>query len=226
MAMSRAVLSSAIVLYFVICLEILIMISPFAVFFYSAFNPLLLGLARYPATRWLSSFFFVHLIAPPNGLLQSLRIMGSVLFVAGLVVFLVCAIQIYVDKFLKTGPAFKALYSVIRHPQYLSLALTGIGLAILWPRFLVVVLWIGMVLVYYLLAKDEERRKVEAARRRTLSRLFHADQLRHARSHRQYRRRLAIVQTAPYDRDDYRLHPPPFWPPSGASFHARRCKPF
>ena len=161
MAGSKAALSGAIVLYFVICLEILIMISPFAGFFYSAFNPFLLGLARYPATRWLSSFFFVHLVAPPNGLLQFLRVMGSVLFVAGLAVFFVCAIQVYAGKFLKTGPALKALYSVIRHPQYLSLAVSGIGLAILWPRFLVVVLWIVMVLVYYLLAKDEERRMLK-----------------------------------------------------------------
>jgi len=84
MARSKAVLSGAIVLYFVICLEILIMISPFAGFFYSAFNPFLLGLAKYPATRWLSSFFFVHLVAPPNGFLQFLRVMGSVGFVAGL----------------------------------------------------------------------------------------------------------------------------------------------
>jgi len=161
MARSKAVLSGAIVLYFVICLEILIMISPFAGFFYSAFNPFLLGLAKYPATRWLSSFFFVHLVAPPNGFLQFLRVMGSVLFVTGIVVFLVCALQVYASKFLKTGPALKALYSVIRHPQYLSLAVSGVGLAILWPRFLVVVLWIGMVLVYYLLAKDEERRMLK-----------------------------------------------------------------
>ena len=161
MQQKKAILSSAVVLYFVICFEILIMISPFAGFFYSVFNPFLLGLAKYPATRWLSSFFFVHLIAPPDGLLQFLRIMGSVLFVVGLVVFLVCALQVYTGKFLKTGPALKALYSVIRHPQYLSLAVSGIGLAIMWPRFLVVVLWIVMVLVYYLLAKDEERRMLK-----------------------------------------------------------------
>jgi protein-S-isoprenylcysteine O-methyltransferase Ste14 len=161
MQQKKTVLSSAIVLYFVICLEILIMISPFAGFFYSAFNPFLLGLAKYPATRWLSSFFLVHLTAPPNAFLQFLRVMGSVLFVAGIVVFLVCAFQVYASKLLKTGPALKALYSVIRHPQYLSLAVSGIGLAILWPRFLVVVLWIGMLFVYYLLAKDEERRMLK-----------------------------------------------------------------
>ena len=237
--------------------------------------------------------------------------MGSVLFVAGLAVFLVCALQVYASKFLKTGPALKALYSVIRHPQYLSLAVSGIGLAILWPRFLVVVLWIAMVLVYYLLAKDEERRmlkqfpesyrkymersgmflpkRIEQSlgfsttagrlvlfvllssfaiggafllRDYTITHLplwsesnvavlpimpqdepmlehrmadilkleevksklhsgesylvyFMPAALRHARSHRRYRRRLAIVQAAPHDEHDYRLYPPPFRPPGG-----------
>jgi protein-S-isoprenylcysteine O-methyltransferase Ste14 len=161
MGKSRAVFGGAIVLYFVICLEILIMISPFAGVFYSAFNPVLLGLAKYPATKWLSSFFFVHLLVPPNDFLKMVRILGSVLFVIGLASFLICAFQVYASKFLKTGPALKGLYSVIRHPQYLSLAVSGIGLAIMWPRFLVVVLWLAMVLVYYLLAKDEERRMLK-----------------------------------------------------------------
>ena len=49
-------------------------------------------------------------------------------------------------------------YSRIRHPQYLGLGLAGIGLSILWPRFLVVALWAVMATLYYLLAKDEERR--------------------------------------------------------------------
>ena len=80
MSKTKALLNSAIVLYFVICFEILIMISPFAGFFYSAFNPVLLGLAKYPATKWLSSFFFTHMVVPPNGPLKVLRVMGSVLF--------------------------------------------------------------------------------------------------------------------------------------------------
>ena len=159
MKTSNAILNSAIVFYFVVCLEILIMISPFAGFFYSAFNPFLLGLAKYPATKWLSSFFFTHMVVPPNDFLKSIRIMGSVLFVLGLTVFLVCAVQVYASKFFKKGrPVLKGLYSFIRHPQYLGLAIAGVGLAILWPRFLVVALWLGMIFVYYLLSKDEERR--------------------------------------------------------------------
>ena len=156
---SKTILSSAVVLYFIVCFEILIMISPFAGFFYSAFNPFLLGLAQYRATKWLSSFFFTHMVVPPTDLLKSIRIMGSVLFVLGLAIFLVCAVQVYSSKFFKKGrPVVKGLYSSIRHPQYLGLAIAGMGLAILWPRFLVVVLWLAMIFVYFLLSKDEEGR--------------------------------------------------------------------
>ena len=158
MSKTKVVLSSAIVLYFVICFEILIMISPFAGFFYSAFSPVLLGLAKYPATKWLSSFFFTHMVVPPNGLLKVVRVMGSVLFLLGIAVFFVCAIQVYSHKFLKKGTVLKGLYRWIRHPQYLGLCVAGLGLAILWPRFIVMVLWLFMMLVYYVLSKDEERR--------------------------------------------------------------------
>jgi len=158
MSKTKAILNSAILLYFVICFEILIMISPFAGFFYSAFNPILLGLAKYPATKWLSSFYFTHMVVPPNVPLKIVRFMGSVLFLLGIVVFLVCAIQVYASKFLKKGAVLRGLYRWIRHPQYVALAVAGAGLAILWPRFIVVVLWLVMVLVYYALSKDEERR--------------------------------------------------------------------
>jgi len=68
MSKSKTLLSSAIVLYFVVCFEILIMISPFASFFYSAFSPFLVGLAKYRATGWLSAFFFTHMVVPPRSI--------------------------------------------------------------------------------------------------------------------------------------------------------------
>jgi protein-S-isoprenylcysteine O-methyltransferase Ste14 len=137
------------------------MISPFAGFFYSAFNPVLLAIAKYPATRWLSAFFLPHMVVPPDAFLKVIRVAGSVLFLLGLAVFFVCAFQVYFNKFFKKGAALKGLYSVIRHPQYLGLAVAGVGLFILWPRFLVVALWVVMVLLYLLLAKDEERRMLK-----------------------------------------------------------------
>jgi protein-S-isoprenylcysteine O-methyltransferase Ste14 len=159
---SKALFSSAIVLYFIIALEFLIMISPFAGFFYSVFNPLLVAAGSHTATRWLSAFFLPHMVVPPDALLQFIRVLGSVLFVVGMAVFLVCAVQVYAHKLLKRGAALKGLYAVLRHPQYLALGIAGLGLSILWPRFLVVVLWLVMMLLYYLLAVDEERRMLKA----------------------------------------------------------------
>jgi protein-S-isoprenylcysteine O-methyltransferase Ste14 len=158
----KTLLGSAIVLYFVIAFEVLIMISPFAGLFYSVFNPVLLMFAGHSTTRWLSAFFLPHMVLPQDRLLQFVRIMGSILFVSGMTVFMVCAGQIYAAKFRKKGAVLGGFYSFIRHPQYLALAVAGLGLSILWPRFLTLVLWLFMVLVYYFLAKDEERRMLNA----------------------------------------------------------------
>jgi protein-S-isoprenylcysteine O-methyltransferase Ste14 len=157
----KTVLRSAIVLYFIIGFEILIMISPFAGLFYTVFTPFLIEVAKYPATRWLSAFYLPHMVVPPDDFLKAIRVMGSVLFVLGIAMFIVCALQVYTNKFLKRGTALKGLYSVIRHPQYVGLGCAGVGLSILWPRFLIVVLWLVMVVLYYLLSKDEERRMLK-----------------------------------------------------------------
>jgi protein-S-isoprenylcysteine O-methyltransferase Ste14 len=159
---ARVVFSSAIMLYFIIAFEVLIMISPFAGLFYSVFNPFLLETAKYPATRWLSAFYLPHMVLPQDSLLWFVRVMGSVMFVLGTVIFLVCAVQIYTAKFTKRGAVLSGLYSFVRHPQYLALGMAGLGLAILWPRFLTIVLWLAMIFVYYALAKDEERRMLKA----------------------------------------------------------------
>lgn len=160
MSRSRAFIGGVILLYFVIGLEVLIMISPFAAFFYAAFNPVLLFLARWPATHWLSAFFLPHMLLPPGTFLEAVRVAGSVLFVGGGLVFFVCAAQVYFKKLSRRGPALGGLYRWIRHPQYLALAMAGLGMAILWPRFLTILLWNVMVGLYWLLGRDEERRMV------------------------------------------------------------------
>ncbi len=156
----RGLFGGVIIVYFIIALEVLIMISPFAVFFYAALNPVLLFLAEWPATRWLTAFFLPHMVSPPGLFLQTVRVAGSGLFLVGAVVFLVCMTQVYFHQFFRRDPAIGGLYHWIRHPQYLALEATGLGLAILWPRFLTIVLWVAMTGLYYLLARDEERRMV------------------------------------------------------------------
>jgi protein-S-isoprenylcysteine O-methyltransferase Ste14 len=154
----RFAATSAIFLSFIVGLEIVIMISPFAFFFYAAFNPFLLALNQSSMTRWLTAFFLPHMVVPPNEALTIVRILGSAFFVGGMLIFLVCAGQVYVGKLLKKGVATKGLYTIIRHPQYLGLGLAALGLAIMWPRFLTLTLFAIMLFLYYLLAKDEERR--------------------------------------------------------------------
>jgi protein-S-isoprenylcysteine O-methyltransferase Ste14 len=146
------------VLYFIAALEIAIMISPFAFFFYSVFNPILLGLNRSPATRWLTAFFLPHMVAPTTPLLMSIRVLGSVLFIGGALLFLVCAGQVYLGKLLKRGVATQGFYTLMRHPQYSALSVAALGLTILWPRFLTLMFLAVMLFLYVVLAKDEERR--------------------------------------------------------------------
>jgi len=156
----RFAATSAIFLSFIVGLEIVIMISPFAFFFYAAFNPFLLALNQSSMTRWLTAFFLPHMVVPPNEALIIVRILGSVFFVVGMLIFFVCAAQVYLGKLLKKGIAAKGFYTIIRHPQYLGLGLAALGLAIMWPRFLTLTLFAVMLFLYYLLAKDEEHRMI------------------------------------------------------------------
>jgi protein-S-isoprenylcysteine O-methyltransferase Ste14 len=154
----RFAAASGIFLSFIVGLEIVIMISPFAFFFYAAFNPFLLALNQSSITRWLTAFFLPHMVVPPNEALTVIRILGSLFFVAGMLIFFICAAQVYMGKLLKKGVAAKGFYALIRHPQYLGLGVAALGLAAMWPRFLTLTLFAVMLFLYYLLAKDEERR--------------------------------------------------------------------
>src|SRR6266478_7679035 len=155
MKIPRLSVGSAIVCSFVVAFEIVIMISPFAAYFYSVFNPFLLVLNQSDITRWLTAFFLPHMIVPPGDVLVFIRILGSAFFVGGMLLFLICAGQVYLGKILKKGPATGGLYVFVRHPQYVSLAVAALGLAIMWPRFLTLFLLSEMVLLYYILAVDE-----------------------------------------------------------------------
>jgi protein-S-isoprenylcysteine O-methyltransferase Ste14 len=150
--------AGGILFFTIMALEVMIMISPFAFFFYSVFSPVFNFLGSHTYTRWATMFFLPHMILPPTRFLQSVRVAGSILFLLGLAAFTVCALQVYLGKIFKWGIADKGLYRYIRHPQYLALGLWGIGMAILWPRFIVLATLSLMFILYYFLARDEERR--------------------------------------------------------------------
>jgi protein-S-isoprenylcysteine O-methyltransferase Ste14 len=147
-----------IAVFVIMALEVMIMISPFAFFFYSVFNPVFNFLGQHAASRWTTMFFLPHMILPPTAFLQGVRIAGSVFFVIGFLGFTICALQVYLGKIFHWGIASRGIYKIIRHPQYLLLGVWGLGMAILWPRFIVLASLSLMFVLYYFLARDEERR--------------------------------------------------------------------
>jgi hypothetical protein len=76
----------------------------------------------------------------------------------GIASFAVHAAYLYWMKFVRKGIATALLYRYVRHPQYLSFAVAGLGLIFLWPRFINLLLFFVMLIGYYALARSEEER--------------------------------------------------------------------
>lgn len=154
---NRWLLMGTIAAYCLIGVEIIIMISPFAIYFYSVYGPILDFLAASPLTSWTTEFFLPHMVFPNDNFIQFISYF-QVLLVIGLVLFLSAAIPLYYGRFTGKGVVAHGLYSKIRHPQYLFLGISGFGLLLYWPRFIILVMYITMLFVYYLLARNEEMR--------------------------------------------------------------------
>ncbi|OGW40095.1 MAG: hypothetical protein A2010_05365 [Nitrospirae bacterium GWD2_57_9] len=144
--------------YLLIGLEILIMISPFAAYFYSVYGPFLVLVDSAASTRWLAEFFLPHFVFVDNLFLKILGALQLATFFSGMFLFLYAAIPLYYSKFRKQGVLTRGIYERVRHPQYLGLGIAGFGLLLYWPRFFILITFITMLFVYYLLAKNEELR--------------------------------------------------------------------
>jgi protein-S-isoprenylcysteine O-methyltransferase Ste14 len=144
--------------YLLIAFEFFYMASPFAVYFYSVYRPGMDFLGGYPQLAWLAAFFLPHIVAETDSILINLHnAVGMVLFAGGIAAFCIGAGQVYYRKLAKKGAAVGGVYRYIRHPQYLSLAISGLGLLLLWPRYIVLLTYVTILLAYYGLARLEER---------------------------------------------------------------------
>ena len=143
--------------YLLIALEVLFMITPFALYFYGVYGPILEWLSSHRATAWTTEFFLPHMVFVQNPLLNGLAYLQS-LFVIGMVLFLLAAVPLYFGRLTNRGVVTFGPYAKLRHPQYLALAISGFGLLLYWPRFIVLIFYISMLFVYYLLARNEEWR--------------------------------------------------------------------
>ncbi len=54
------------------------------------------------------------------------------------------------------------IYRYVRHPQYLGLIIITVGLLIQWPTIITLAMWPVLVVMYYRLAKKEEKEALEA----------------------------------------------------------------
>ncbi len=143
--------------YLLIGFEIVYMISPLALYYYSAYGPSLNFLHHWPQTAWLSQFFLPHYTESSSWILNTLHHVGWKIFYTGLILFLLGAGQIYYAKFTKPGAVTGGLYRWVRNPQYTAFAIMGFGVLLVWPRFLVLVMYVTMLFVYHWLAKHEEK---------------------------------------------------------------------
>ncbi|MGM9539537.1 methyltransferase family protein, partial [Anaerovibrio sp.] len=157
-AAATAALRSTLPFYLLIAFEMLYMAGPFAMYFYGVYNPILQFFNSSPILSVLNSFFLPHIARTTNSLLiNAHEHAGAFLAITGFVTFLIGAVQIYYSKFTRKGAVTGGIYRFIRHPQYTSFAICGLGLLILWPRFINLFMFVTMLFVYYLLALAEER---------------------------------------------------------------------
>jgi protein-S-isoprenylcysteine O-methyltransferase Ste14 len=150
-------------LYGLVMIEVVVMISPFAFYWYSLYAPTLQGLHRSSATAWTEAFFLPHSVITTSLFLEFMRWqIGAYAFGLGLLAALVCGVQVYATRLLLRKAAVSWMYSYVRHPFYLSLAVAGFGLLTIWPRIIILILYLGMLFLYFFLARFEEK-QVEAA---------------------------------------------------------------
>src|SRR5215467_1398556 len=150
---------AVVVIYGLVMFEVIIMISPFAFYFYAAYGPTLKWLNRTPATAWLTGFLLPHAVFTTSPFLEFLRWnLGRYAFGLGLVAFFLLALQIYGSRLFHRKVVTSGAYRYIRHPQYLCLSISAFGLFTMWPRMIIFLLFAGMLFAYYFLARVEERR--------------------------------------------------------------------
>ncbi|MFP3982140.1 MAG: methyltransferase family protein [Desulfurivibrionaceae bacterium] len=159
---TRWIAAGTMLIYLLIGLEILIMISPFALYFYSVYGPVLNFLFSSPLTSWTAEFFLPHMVFPADPLIIAVSYL-QLLLPIGLILFLAAAVPLYYHRFTRRGIAQGWIYSFNRHPQYLALGIAGLGLLLYWPRFIILFFYIIMLFVYYFLARIEENRMVREA---------------------------------------------------------------
>ncbi len=143
--------------YILIAFEFFYMASPFAAYFYAVYQPALNFFNESPVLAGLVSYFLPHFSQTSSALINLHNVFGAILAFFGFLGFCVGACQVYYHKLAKKGAVTGGIYNYIRHPQYASFIICSFGLLLLWPRYIVLIMFITMLFAYYFLAKVEEK---------------------------------------------------------------------
>jgi len=153
----RTIKTSAWFIYTLIVLEFLFMVSPFAAYYYSIYATPLNALQDSQYTAWLTMYLLPHFAYSDSWLANGLILISWPLILFGIVLFVFGFCQIYWSKLTSKATVEVGLYRFIRHPQYVALAVIGLGSSLYWSRFIVVIAFVSMLCLYYFLARVEER---------------------------------------------------------------------
>ena len=153
----KSVRTSVWLLYILIVFEILYMISPFAFYYYSYYAIPLNWFQQSPVPSWLTIYIFPHFTDTGSLLVKGVLMLAWPFIGIGISIFGIGFFQIYWAKFTRRQVVSRGLYRVIRHPQYVGLAILGLGTTIYWSRIIVYIAYFSMLFLYYMLAKQEEQ---------------------------------------------------------------------
>src|SRR3989442_10272162 len=93
-------------LYGLVMIEVIIMISPFAFYWYSLYAPTLQGLHRWRATAWMEAFFLPHSVVTTSPTLEFMRCrVGDYAFSFGILAAFISGLRVYSQKVLKCDAA-------------------------------------------------------------------------------------------------------------------------
>src|SRR5579863_3922961 len=115
-AARRWLLRMLAVVYGLAMFEVVIMVSPFAFYFYAAYGPTLRWLNHSAATAWLTGFVLPHAVFTTSPFLEFLRWdLGRYFFGLGLLGFFVLAAQIYGSKLVGRKVVSSGVYRSEEH---------------------------------------------------------------------------------------------------------------
>lgn len=138
--------------FLVIALEIAKMNTSLCVSLDTAFANILPFIREYPSISRLNDYFVPQMDNMALFITARSQI-GLLLIIFCLIFLSIAVIQRYVYKPISHGILDSALYHTIRHPRSSALALCGFGMLLIWPRYIVLAMYIAMLFGCYFLAR-------------------------------------------------------------------------